>query len=91
MHNFELHHEFYNLPILLTEEEIKNPLLVIKQFFDDVKLVEVRIHLNNLLEVTLTRPNTIYDNASERDTVLCLIKQLEKMIESVYEHNKSIK
>jgi hypothetical protein len=84
MHNFELHPEFYNQPILLTEEEKKYLLLVIKKFFGDVTLVEVRKHLHNLLEVALTRPNTIYDDASERDTVLYLIKQLEKVIEMAW-------
>ena len=83
MHNFELHPEFYNQPILLTEEEKKDPSTVIKQFFEDVKPVEARIHLYNLLEVALTRPNTIYDDASERDEVLCFIKNFEKMIEAV--------
>lgn len=82
MHNFELHPEFYNQPILLTEEEKKDPSTVIKQFFEDVKLVEARMHLHNLLEVALTRPNTIYDDASERDKVLCFIKDFEKVIEA---------
>lgn len=82
MHNFNLHSEFYNKPILLTEEEKQDPLPVIRRFFEDVKLVEVRIHLYNLLEVALTTPNTIYDDASERDTVVCFIKQMEKMVEA---------
>lgn len=81
MQNFELHPEFYNKPVLLTEEEIKSPIAVIRQFFGDVPLIEVRIHLYNLLEVALTRSNTIYDEARERDAVLCFIKQLEKVIE----------
>lgn len=81
MHNFELHPEFYNQPILLTEEEKKDPSTVIKQFFEDVKLVEVRIRLHNLLEVALTRTNTIYDDASERDAVLYFVEQLEYVIE----------
>lgn len=85
MHNFELHPEFYNQPILLTEEEKKDPSTVIKQFFEDVKLVEVRTHLHNLLEVALTRSNTIYDEARERDTVLCFVEQLEKVIEACRE------
>lgn len=82
MNNFELHPEFYNQPVLLTEEEKNDPLPVIKQFFDDVKLVEVRMHLHNLLEVALTRPNTIYDEASERDAVVCFVKQLERVTEA---------
>lgn len=84
MHNFKLHSEFYNQPILLTEEEKKDPSIVIKQFFEDLKLVEVRIHLHNLLEVALTRPNTIYDDARERDAVMCFIKQLEKLVDTAY-------
>lgn len=84
MHNFNLKLEFYNEPILLTEEEMQDPLTVIREFFDDVKLLEVRTHLHNLLEVALTRPNTIYDEASERDATLCFIKQLEKIIESAF-------
>jgi hypothetical protein len=84
-----LHAEFYNQPILLTEEEKQDPLPVIKRFFEDVKLVEVRTHLYNLLEVPLTTPNTIYDEASERDTVLCCVKQLEKVIEIAYILQKS--
>lgn len=82
MHKFELHPEFYNEPMLLTEEEEQDPLSVIREFFGDVKLLEVRIHLHNLLEVALTRAYTIYDEANERDAILCFTKQLEKMIEA---------
>lgn len=81
MYNFELHPEFYNQPILLTEEEMKDPLSVLREFFEDVKLIEVRIHLYNLLEVALTQHNSTYNEATERDVVLCFVKQLEKMIE----------
>ena len=47
-----------------------------------MKQVEVRIHQHNLLEVALTRPNTIYDDAVKRDTVVCFITQLERAIEA---------
>jgi len=83
MHNFNLLPEFYNQPILLTDEEKQDPLPVIRAFFEDVKLVEVRTHLYNLLEVALTTPNTIYSDASERDAALCFIKQLEKATDAV--------
>lgn len=63
MLDFNLYSEFYKQPILLTEEEKQDPLPVtIRQFFEDVRLVEVRIHLYNLLEVTLTTSNTIYND-----------------------------
>lgn len=87
MHHFNLHSEFYNKPILLTEEEKQDPSSVIRRFFEDVKLVEVRIHLYNLLEVALTRPNSIYSEANERDNVLCFIKHLEKVIEATSVRN----
>jgi hypothetical protein len=88
MHNFELHPEFYNQPILLTEKEKQDPISIISKFFDDVKLIEVRIHLYNLLEVALTRPNTIYDEVRERDTILYFVKQLEKIVEATYATSK---
>ncbi len=82
MHNFELHPEFYNKPILLSEDEQQNPLSVIREFFGDVKLVEARKHLYNLLEVALTKSDTIYDEAWERDAVSYFVKQLEKVMEA---------
>lgn len=84
MHNFNLYSEFYNQPILLTEEEKIDPLPVIRSFFEDVKLIEVRTHLYNLLEVALTTPNTIYDEASERGSVVCFVNQLERMVEAAF-------
>ena len=83
MQPFDLHPEFYNQPIWLTQEEKENPMTVIKQFFDDVKLIEVRQHLANLLEVAIAFDNSIYSDARERDAVICFCKQLEKMVESV--------
>jgi hypothetical protein len=82
MHIFELHPDFYNHPILLTDEQKQDPVSVIREFFDDVKLIEARVHLHNLLEVALTRPNTFYDEAGERDAALCFIKQIEKTLEA---------
>ncbi len=82
MQPFDLHPEFYNQPIWLTEEEKYNPTVVIKQFFDDVKLIEARLYLYNLLEVALTAPNDLYSEARDRDAVVYFIKQLEKMVEA---------
>ena len=62
-----------------SEEEM---LAVIENFFEDITLLELRKHLANLLEVALVSSNTIYDEASERDAVLCFCKQLEKLVEA---------
>lgn len=39
---------------------------------------------SNLLEVALTHSDTMYDDARERDAVLCFVKQLEKVVEIVW-------
>jgi hypothetical protein len=75
----------------LTEEEKQDPLSVIREFFEDVKLIEARVHFYNLLEVALTRSNVVYDDASNRNAVLYFIKQLEKMMEASYELSTSPK
>jgi hypothetical protein len=93
MHPFDLHPEFYNKPILLKEEELANPIIVIQQFFDDYHLIEVRKHLHSLLEVAMTAPNTIYDDASVRDAVVCFCERVEKLVEAESfssNHNLSI-
>ncbi|HJV19998.1 MAG TPA: hypothetical protein VJ552_09000 [Sediminibacterium sp.] len=83
MQSFDLHPEFYSQPIWLTQEEKQDPMAVIKQFFDDLKLIEVRQHLVNLLEVALASDNSIYSDTRERDAVMCFCKQLEKLVEAV--------
>lgn len=47
-----------------------------------MQLTEVRIHLYNLLELASTRLNTIYEEASEQDAVMCFIRQLKRMAEA---------
>lgn len=82
MHPFDLQPEFYNKPILLTEEELTNPIIVIKQFFDDYHLIEVRKHLHSLLEVAITSSNDLYAEASERDAVVCFFKRMLNLAEA---------
>jgi hypothetical protein len=84
MQPFDLHPEFYNKPIWLTEEEKENPMSVIQGFFEDVKLIEVRQHLSNMLEVCLASSNSLYTDSQERDAVLCFYNQLEKLVDATY-------
>lgn len=69
MHPFDLHPEFYNKPILLSEEELANPMLVIQQFFDDYHSIEVRMHLSNMQEVCISTI-TAYKLRLEREMPL---------------------
>lgn len=69
MHPFNLFPEFYNNPVLLTEKELANPIIVIRQFFDDNHLIEVRKHLHSLLLVAIT--SRIDFNSEVRDADVC--------------------
>lgn len=83
MQPFDLHPEFYNKPILLTEEELANPMIVVRQFFDDYHLIEVRKHLHCLLKVAITCNNDLYAEASERDAIVCFCERVEKLAEAL--------
>lgn len=89
MQPYDLHPEFYNHPIWLTEEEKLKPIIVIKQFFVDVRLIEVRENLAKMLEVCMTTSNSLYNEAQERDVALYFWKQFEKLAEAVYQLNEN--
>lgn len=82
--SFDLHPEFYNKSILLTEEELANPMIVLQQFFEDYHLIEARKHLHSLLEVAITSSNDMYAEASERDSVVYFCERVEKVIEIIW-------
>ena len=88
MQPFDLHPEFYNQPIWVTEEEKQNPTTVIENFFGDISLLEVRQHLSNMLEVALVSTNSIYTEPKERNEALCINKELEKLVEAAWLLNK---
>jgi hypothetical protein len=84
MNDFDLHPEFYNYPISLTTEEQHDPLIVIRTFIEDLTFIEVRIQLYRLLEVVLTKDDTIYDDVNRRDAALYFSKRLERIIEATF-------
>lgn len=84
MHPFDLHPEFYNKPILLTEEELANPMIVLHQFFEDYHLIEVRKHLHSLLEVAITSSNDLYNEANERNAAVCFCERIVKLVEAAW-------
>lgn len=88
MQNFELHPKFYSQPISLTEEERLEPMSVIKEFFSEINLTEVRTCMCKLLDVSLTRPNTLFDEANERDIALYTNNSIIKVLEAAWVINK---
>ncbi len=78
------HPQWHNQPLRLTEEERKNPLLVLKEFFECYHLNDVRdINWNWLVEV-LSSSGSISSEAIERNNHIFFYEKLEALIEACY-------
>ena len=84
MHLSSLPSQFNNAPVRLSKEELKNPGKVLSCFFGAYHLHEIRHHLGALTEIGLTKENTHYDTAKERDSLLWFYYQIETMIEAAW-------
>jgi len=91
MQLYHQHSEFYDKPILLTEEEKDDPRSVLRYFFEAHHLHEIRQVLNDCLETALTSENHLYAQASERDSLVYFYRELEIFIEAVYVFDQSNK
>lgn len=82
MSHFQQHPAFFNKPIILTEEERKNPIRVIIDFFTDYNLSEVREIHQNIDHVCLTSNVPPFDDPEERDSLLSFRESEEKVMEA---------
>ena len=78
------HKNFYNLPIRLEKEQQAKPYEVIKSFCGAYNLHEIRQHLWDLLEISVTTENYVFDEASARNNIFLFYRQLEELIEAIY-------
>ncbi|WP_207512032.1 hypothetical protein [Longitalea luteola] len=89
MNHFLNRPDIYNQPIRLTNE---SPQEVIKDFFLNFHLSDVRQELWNMVEAVLTTNHPNYSEGKSRDTLLYFYSQLELLIEAVFiEMNKQPK
>lgn len=79
---FETHPAFYNRPIRLSTEETATPLQVLQDFFQNCPLGETRRLLWQVVEAALALPDSAFDDASERRTLLWLYRELERVLEA---------
>jgi hypothetical protein len=84
MSPFQLHSEFYNQPIQLTEEQQHEPSNVLDDFFTDYSLSEVRDILNTNAEVCITCDIHPYDAGEKRADLLQFQKKLELLLEAAF-------
>ena len=91
MFSFHLPKDFEQIPVRLTNEEQKATKQIIADFFGAYHLHEIRNHLGALTEIALTKDNSYYDTARERDHVLWFYYQVERVIEAVWIQDKKSK
>jgi len=82
MSHFQQHPAFFNKPIKLTEDEKKDPMRVIIDFFTDYNLSEVREIHQNIDHICLTSDTPPFDDPEERDHLLSFRESEEKVMEA---------
>jgi len=79
---FTLHPEFYDRPIRLDATEQKYPLTVLREFFDECPLGQVRQTLWQMVETALQADHTLYDKAPDRHHLLWFYRSAEAVLEA---------
>jgi hypothetical protein len=78
------HSEQSNRPLKLSPEQVEKPISVLRNFFQDAHLPEIRETLWKLVESVLSAKNAGFDEAEERSHLLWFYRELEIMIEAAF-------
>lgn len=84
MSPFQLQSKFYNHPVRLSEEQLVDPGTVLRDFFADYNLSEVREILNANAEVCLTSDIHPYDAGERRADFMHFQQKLECLLEAAF-------
>jgi hypothetical protein len=84
MNQFQNHPDFYDKPIRLSEEQRAEPVGVLRLFFQNCHLHEIRKTLWKMLETSLTVRYSIFDDAAERSHLFWFYRELETMVEASF-------
>ena len=76
--------EFKNQTILLSADEIQNPMEVVRSIFNEIKLGEIRNMISKACEVCLTTTNQPFSKAAGRYELLSTFKKIELLIEATF-------
>jgi len=82
MNYFQTHPGFYDEPIRLSEEEKGEPLEILRSFFQNCPLSQIRRLLWQMVETSLAVPYSVFDKASERQTLLWFYREVETVLEA---------
>ena len=83
MDHFRSHPELYNKLIRLDEKEVI-PINIVKKFFQDFSLSEIRQILWDWFEVAVTAENDQYAESEERANLLYRYHRLEELVEAAF-------
>lgn len=75
-------------PVLTGDQD---PYEIIKDYFDDREMYEIRIRLWNLIETALCSPNIQFHEPAERQHLIFFCGQLEGLIEAAMKISIQIK
>jgi hypothetical protein len=85
MEPFELHPDFYDRPIRLTEEEMADPLAVLRFFFSGTPLSETRQMLWDMVTASLRiRDCLAFETPEQRENLLLLYHDIERALEAAW-------
>ena len=84
MKHYNQHPQFYDKPVCLSEEDKAAPQEVIRNFFQDYKLSELRQSLHDIKEVGMTCDLYPYDSGESRATLLLFCDRVEELLEAAF-------
>jgi len=84
MSHYLEHPQFYNKPIHLSEQEMHDPYRILKGFFLDYNLNELREILQDICEMGMTCDIPPYHTGESRANLLLFCKKIELLFEAAF-------
>ncbi len=82
MSPFNEQKEVYDGILVLSEEEVQEPMVVLERFFTDYRLYECRYILWAMAETCITTDNAEFGEPGERADLIMRCKDLERLLEA---------
>src|SRR5215471_14551095 len=84
MRTLNKHPQWHNQPLRLTDQERKNPVMVIQEFFDSYHLEEVRQLLWTWMVEVVTSQRSIANNPRDRNNNIFFYEKIEALVEAAF-------
>ena len=84
MSEFLNHPDFFNEPVLLSEAERNDPIKVLRDFFADYRLSELRQLLGDIQEICLTTDQPPFSDPQRRADYLLYERNLVGLLEAAF-------